>query len=146
MSAKVLFSFLALLALLPDQSVAAAKPTSEVPMTNWHWTHSFTTYGNDPHFRSWYTLQGIVRFAVHNGQFEVVIGEPKDGTDTLVRGRIRGRQVTATVFVVQTDEPPRTYRGTFDEDDGAKRISLVSPDGRFIGFITQAPPGSEANN
>jgi hypothetical protein len=149
MLAKQTVAALTYLILFPGQSFGADKLIPELPMTSWHWTNTFTTYdptGKDPHFRSWDSLRGVVNFAVHNGHFEVIIGEPKDGTDTLVKGRIHGHQITATAVRVQTDKIPQRYRGTFDEDDGAKRISITSPDGNFIGFITQAPPRSETHH
>ncbi|MES2255752.1 MAG: hypothetical protein V4559_12025 [Pseudomonadota bacterium] len=149
MLAKAIVSVLTYLILFPGQSFAVDKLTPELPMTNWHWTNTFTAYdstGKDRHFRSWDSIRGVVNFAVHRGHFEIIIGEPKDGTDTLVKGRIHGHQVTATAVRVQTDEIPQRYRGTFEDDDGAKHISITSSDGDFIGFITQAPPGSETHD
>lgn len=146
---KSLGIILAFSILLPGQSFArdAAKP--ELPRTEWHWVDTFTTYdpsGKDPTIRSWYSMQGVVNFAIHKGEFKIMIGEPKDGLDTLVKGRIHGHHVNATAVPNQTDEIPQRYSGTFDEDDGAKRITLISPDGKFIGFITQAPSRSKPHD
>src|SRR5580698_2597015 len=85
--------------LLPERSFAGDVAKPEMPLTEWHWVDTFTTYdpsGKDPTVRSWYTMQGVVNFAIHKGEFKIMIGEPKDGLDTLVKGRIHGHLVNAT--------------------------------------------------
>lgn len=118
----------------------------QMPITTWHWVHTFVTYdpsGKDVRFRSWGTLQGDVTFAIHENRFDVIIGEPRDGTDTHIKGTISGHNLTAMVFRVQTDEPGKLFKGNFGEENGAAYISLVSTDGSFIGFITQAKDHSD---
>jgi hypothetical protein len=134
----ILFSYPAL--------AAKASPPDNT-LTKWNWIWSYTAYDqNDATYRSWGSAQGVVQFAIRNGQFRThLIGKNGD-PDFYISGSIRGDKVTAKILVNETDEPPRHCHGIFNSDFGANRITFTSPNGNFIGFITQAPAKGSAHD
>jgi hypothetical protein len=147
MTTKLFASILSCWILFPYPALAAtSSPPHESP-TKWNWIWSYTAYDqNDATFRSWGSTQSVVQFTIRNGQFKTHLIGKNGEPDFYITGSIHGDKVTAKILVNETDEPPRHCQGIFNSDFGAKRITFTSPNGDFIGFITQAPTKTSAHN
>ncbi|MBV8536256.1 MAG: hypothetical protein JO128_11725 [Alphaproteobacteria bacterium] len=105
----------------------------------WHWIAVVPDYDRATNSRIWFSAQGVVTAKLAARQFKLFLDDGKGNLNWDVTGLFRGERVTARAIVTDTDDDPQHFAGKLIWDHGVARITLVSPDGKFLGLTGAIP-------